>query len=131
MAKLFLDTNIILDFVLDRSPNIAFSVQLLEANKDNEFYISALSIMNTVYVAKLKDNKKISKLIDQFVVIPLTASILLEANSYVNVDFEDAVQFVSAQIFCNIIITWNTKDFKFAKHGINVFSPDQYLTTSN
>lgn len=132
MTYLFIDTDIILDFLGDRKPFAKYSAQIfLEAhNKKFKLYTSSNSITTTYYIlGKTLDNKKarqlVTDLLDYVHVIPVTDKILrLALKSNFN-DFEDAVQDHCAQTVDKMkhIITRNLRDYK--KSQIKAIGPEQ------
>lgn len=129
--KVFLDTNIILDFLLKREPfiNEVDNIFKMKDEKDIEFFISSLSVANIAYIID-KLNKKphtyISSLLFWFSVLPLTKESIEQAAVSKFDDFEDGLQYFIAKSFGSIdaIITRNRGDFKTSI--IPVFTPTEF-----
>lgn len=133
--KLFIDTNVLIDFVCQRegfSKEASILFDLFHKGKI-ELAISALSIINAYYVGtkyripyeKLQDSlKSISSMVE---VVSLDQSILKDAFGLSVKDFEDASQYYSARR-CNAdyIVTRNKADFPFSQ--ITVLSPLEILS---
>jgi predicted nucleic acid-binding protein len=131
MERIFLDTNVLLDFVLDRKP---FSDQIEELisfqySHKQKLFASALSFANLAFVVR-KAGKDPVDIIQNFLewinLVNLTKNEFeLSCKSNFK-DFEDALQFYSAlSVKADVIITRNAKDF--APSTIPVNSPLQFL----
>lgn len=119
--KIFLDTNIIIDFLTNRPPFTQEAIglfQLAESGKI-ELYTSTHVLANTHYVLKkyLEDKKlreTLLELAEMIKISGVTAKGFLTALRSLHKDFEDAVQITTAEEIGGIdyIITRNLKDFK-------------------
>ena len=134
--KLFLDTDVILDYLTDRQPFANYSSLLFEMHEQKkvQIFISALSINNIYYVArKIIGEKKTLSLIDALIEdIEVVGTSKVEIRNALDSDFkdfEDAIQHSTAFKIKDIeaIITRNSKDYRKSK--IAVFTPEIYLTT--
>ena len=121
MIHLFLDTNIVIDFLTDRKPFSSFAGRLFDYSVKGEvnLYLSAISYNNIYYVVRKVSSHKetiriLSSLIEMTEVIDLTSSSIKESlNSEFN-DFEDALQYFSAlSADSDVIISNNPSDFHF------------------
>lgn len=133
--KLFLDTNVILDLIINRKPffeNIAKIVTLYEERKC-VLVTSSVSFVNCNYI--LGKNVKKEKVLDNLKILRSFCSILevsqteidISLNSNFN-DFEDAVQhYCALKNNCNYIITRDSKDFKNSE--IPAFTPTEFLAS--
>ena len=134
MKKVLIDTDVILDFFLDREPfseNAANILALCE-KKVIVGYVTPVIISNVYYLLsqKAKQEKVIEKLklllsILEILVIDKN-SILVALNSDFK-DLEDALQNYAAELNeeINLIITRNIKDFK--KSELGIMSPEDFL----
>ncbi len=131
MKHIFIDTNVIIDFLADRSPFSEYAAILFQLAKENKIkiFISAISFNNTYYIIrKVTSHKKALKLIseiEEYVGIQETnRNILRKAIKSDFNDFEDAIQYFSAVQLGKIdIIT--TRDLKgFKKSELPVLSPE-------
>lgn len=134
MNKIFIDSDIILDVVLNREPHVEFSQLILALAENNRVkgYTSSLIIANCFYIIESKFSKSKAKSIIQTLiafikVLPVSEKeIVGSLNSKFN-DFEDGVQyFVSSNNRIKTIITRNIRDYKFA--DCVVYSPKEYLS---
>ncbi len=132
MHHIFIDTDIILDFLGDRKPFAKFAVEIfIKADKKEIIlYTSNNSITTSYYLlCKLTDEKKARSLLfgimEYINIIPVTDKILKLAIKSDFKDFEDAVQHYCALTIDNIefIITRNLNDYK--KSQIPVIGPEQ------
>ena len=131
--KVFLDTNILLDVLLDRKPFCEPSSKLWRLAECGriEAVISAISINNVFYIVRKyagKDaaQRTVEVMNVNFSVFPLTQDIIGRAIAAKLPDFEDSIQFFSA-VACeaDYIITRNAKDFP--QDSIPVLSPAAFL----
>lgn len=132
--KLFIDSDVVIDFFTDREPfaNPASEIFELNEQKKVELYISAVSINNIYYIVrKYLDHKRaiqiIEELIEMVQVVGTTKSEIIQALKNSFKDFEDSVQYSTALTIGGIeaIITRNVKDYE--KSEIAVFTPENYL----
>ena len=133
MKKIFLDTNIILDFLGEREGFYEASAKImtLADKKKIQVYTSPSSISNVFYVLAKYENSKIA--LEKIRKFKLLCSMSVMDDEVVEKaihsnfkDFEDAMQYFSALASnCNIIITRNEKDFKNAM--ILVMNAESYL----
>lgn len=131
--RLFLDTNVILDLILNRQPffdDIAKIVTLSEKGKQ-KLVTSSVSFVNCNYILgrsikkeKVTENLKIARLI--FDIIDVSQTDIDKSLNSDFEDFEDGVQYYSAlRNNCNYIITRDNKDFKHSE--IPVLTPSEFL----
>lgn len=133
MKKVFLDTNIIIDFLGEREGFYKYSAKILTLadQKKIKVYTSPSSISNVFYVLAKYENSKIA--LEKIRKFKLLCSMSVMDDEVVEKaihsnfkDFEDAMQYFSALASnCNIIITRNEKDFKNAM--IPVMNAESYL----
>ena len=133
--RLYLDTNVILDLILNRSPffdDIARIITLYEMG-ECELFTSSVSIVNCNYILGKNIDRK--QVIDNLKILRSFCSILtvseLEIDKSLNSnfkDFEDAVQyFTCIKNDCNFIITRDIKDFKNSE--IPAITPAEFLAS--
>ncbi len=133
MMKVFVDTNVMLDFLLKREGFFgnARAILALGYNRRCDLYISSLSFSNIAYIARkqLKGDALydcFSELLELVNVSPVTQvelnrAVLLRAD-----DFEDALQYCSAKtIGAEYLVTRNKKDFPFS--DIELLEPDEFV----
>ena len=133
MDKLFIDCNIILDWLIDRPPFSQYAEELLTKIEQGEVegYISPLILANTYYILRklatkrlanefLNDSLKIFKIID------LTSGLTIKAIKNKYKDFEDDLHYFTANANnLKYIITRNKTDF--IKSNIKILTAEEYL----
>jgi predicted nucleic acid-binding protein len=135
MQKIFLDTNIVIDFLGERANfyQPAAKILTLADQKKIEIYTSPTSISNTYYLLSRFENTKIAlEKIRKFKVLCsisiMDDEVIEKAINSDFKDFEDAMQYFSALASnCDLIVTRNEKDFKNAL--IPVLNGESYLET--
>lgn len=131
--RVLLDTNVILDFVLEREPYVEAAAELLELNARERYrgFISSITPINVFYVGRksigaTKAREGIADLLAAFEVCPVTESTLSIALKLPFRDYEDAVQHSCALASgLDAIVTRDIKDYKNAT--LPVFSPTDFL----
>lgn len=132
--KVFLDTNVLLDFFLHREGFDASQRILLKSYRHEcDFLVSSLSYSNIAYIARKKFRG--NEIYDVLDVVREMASVSSVHEEIVDQalrlrakDFEDALQYYSAlSVGADVIVTNNVKDFPFS--AIPVLTPDQFLET--
>lgn len=133
MKKVFLDTNIVLDLVIKSRSGYQDACNLLQKVnlEGTEFVCSwhTLAILEYVGRKKLKNEiYPILRMVVDLFEIPETGNAhAREAFDYLEDDYEDAMQIVSAQSAgCQCIIT-NDRKGGFSKSPLPIFSPAEYL----
>lgn len=128
-----LDTNIILDFLLDREPFAGDAEQIIALSEKNQIqaYVTANSITDLFYIARKhseqeKSRLAISNLLRIIDIVSITRNDILKAMALNFKDFEDALQTQCAKkIKAEYIITRNGKDFQ--DKSVKVVSPKEFL----
>ena len=137
MKEVFLDTNIVIDYLTDRKPfsQSVFRLFALAEKGKIRLNISAISFTIVYYV--LRKNNSHRAIIQNLMllsnlcnVLPVNQMIIDKAIKSGISDFEDAVQYYSAlqNKNCSVIISRNTKDFQSSV--IKVMLPDEFLKTN-
>ena len=134
MKQIFLDTNVIIDFLADRKPfSLAatgiFNYAVLGKVK---LYISAVSYNNIYYILRQSfSNTETIKLLDELYqmteVADVTKAIIKNSLKSDLKDFENAIQYNCALSLNKIdfIVTRDTKDFK--KSVLPIMNPEEAL----
>lgn len=136
MKKIFVDTNVILDFVLCREGQ-QNAMDIFQMGEDGkvELVVSFLTMANVAYIARKHRTKEelydyLRELSSLFHILEMNEAQYHEALSTIVTDFEDMLQYVCATHYCcDAIITNNIKHFSFSK--IPVMTPSQYLADKN
>ena len=131
--RVLLDTDIFLDYVLERHPFHAEAETIILRLADEDFigYVSAITPINIYYFGrKLKDaehaRKTVRRIVRLIEVARTDKAVLQHAFDLNFRDYEDAVQCASA-IAENLdaIVTRNLRDYK--KSPIQIYSPTEFL----
>ena len=131
--KLLLDTNIVLDVLMDRMPFSDFAVELFSRIEDGTMigYLCGTTITTVYYLASKsigapRARQEIKKLLNIFEVAPVNRHVVESALFAEFDDFEDAVIHAAAcQVGADAIVTRNQKDFK--KSRIPVYSSEEMM----
>ena len=135
MQRIFLDTNIVIDFLGKRDPfyEPAAKILTLADNRKIKIFTSPTTISTTYYIlTKFEDSQTALEKIGKFRLLCdisiMNSEVIDKAISSKFKDFEDAMQYFSAiATNCDLIITRNEKDFKSAL--IPVLNCKSYLQT--
>lgn len=133
--NIFVDSDILLDLLLEREPFNRFSKLLFHENKSNQFklHTSTLIFANIHYLIAKKFSRHVAKeqlklLSGMIGILPFERDNLSSALNSDHVDFEDTVQFYIAQNNkCDLIISRNIKHYK--KFDLPVLTAEQFLRT--
>jgi predicted nucleic acid-binding protein len=133
LSKIFIDTDVILDFMIAREPFVLDAARIFSLSEKKEISIctTGLVFSNAYYILrKLGTHKKVIEKLSQLAqlidIIGLPKVAVVQALGSGFSDFEDALQHYAALAEdVKIIVTRNTKDFKHSQ--LAVLSPDQYL----
>ncbi|QTE23172.1 type II toxin-antitoxin system VapC family toxin [Polaribacter cellanae] len=134
MQILFIDTNIVVDLLLERKPFYKYAEKIFTLSDEGKLklVVSALTIANTHYIiSNLKSKELAREAIAKFKVlveiISLSDKIIELALSDVTFpDFEDGLQYYSAiDANCAFIITRDLKDFK--NSALPVMTAESYI----
>jgi predicted nucleic acid-binding protein len=138
MKHIFMDTNVVIDFLADRYP---FSLQAAQIFKladmgKAQIYISAVSYNNIYYVLRQSLNnlatiKLLEGLEELTKVADVTRDVIKKSLKTDFTDYEDAIQYYCALSIPDIhfIVTRNVKDFK--KSLIPILNPEEALAVLN
>ena len=136
MTDLFIDNDVIIDFLIDRKPysrEAAILFTLIEQKKLRG-YSSSLTFSNLYYILRKVQthNKVISKLDSLSKILNILKVEEQTIKNAINsgfTDFEDSIQYFCARDNrrISVIITRNTKDYRNSE--IPVMTPGDYLKT--
>jgi len=138
MKRIFIDTNVVIDFLADRRPFSLDAARLFDLALEgkSKIYISAVSYNNIYYILRqsLTNNATI-KLLDELEemteIADVTGDVIRKSLKTDFKDYEDAIQYYCALSIAKIdfIVTRNTKDFK--KSTISVLTPAEAVVSLN
>lgn len=132
--KLFIDSDVVIDFFTDREPHANPASELFELNEQGsvKLYLSALSINNIYYIVRRflghkKTLEVVEALTEMTEIVGTTKKEIIQALKNNFTDYEDSVQYSSALTIKDLdaIITRNTKDYR--NSSIAVMSPLNFL----
>ena len=133
MIHALLDTNVILDVLLDRAPWSTEAVALWQAKLDGRFdaYVTATSLTDIFYIIRRYAGREkawqaVNSCLDQLSVIPVGIDELRLAMTLSGNDFEDNLQIacaISRQL--DLIVTRNLTGFP--RNNIPILTPQQTL----
>ena len=127
--KILVDTNIVLDFLLEREPFFQSAERLFQAINDEQIaeYVTATTITNIFYIARRNTRsieqarQAVSETLTVMIICPVNRAILESAFTSSLNDFEDAVQMACAvDQRLDAIVTRDRRDF--LKSPISVLS---------
>lgn len=133
-AKVFIDTDVIIDFLIDRHPHAIAASKIFDLADRKEIKIctSALSFNNVHYIVrKVFGEDKTRAILKE--ILSIVDILSVEKKDLINAlesdfkDFEDGIQHSVALAGKKVeaIVTRNTKDYKTAR--IPVFNTETYL----
>jgi len=133
--KVFVDSDTLLDLLLQREPFYRFSQILLQQGKTERinFYTSTLILANIHYLLAKKFNKHIAKnllreLLEEVEMLPFEPEIIRLSLESEHIDFEDTMQFyIAKQHECQVIVSRNIKHYK--KFDLPVLTAEEFLAT--
>lgn len=132
--KLFVDSDVVIDFFTDREPHANPASELFELNEQGsvKLYLSAVSINNIYYIVrKFLGHKKalevVETLTEMVEIVGTSKKEIIQALRNDFKDFEDSIQYSSALTIIDLdaIITRNIKDYR--KSSITVMTPLHFL----
>ncbi len=136
ISSYFLDSDVVLDFLLRREPFNSISKEIfqLALNRKVHIFVSSLAIANINYICTKAVGKEeslllLEELILFIKILPVSEKEIFAAMKSGFSDFEDGIQYFTALQNPDIrgIITRNLSHYKKSK--ISVFSPGNFLST--
>jgi predicted nucleic acid-binding protein len=121
-VKVLLDTNVILDFALERHPWFADSEQIIYFAEQKQIigYVSASTISDLYYIIRKSKSKELA--LEFLLNLSIFCQIAAVDSSVISMvlnakfkDFEDAIQYSTAMMnSLDVIVTRNPQDFPVA-----------------
>ncbi len=138
MMKVFIDTNILIDFLAARVPfaEEAMALFQLADNDEIELMVSDLTIINAIYILR-RMHYGLSDIYDSLdnirpllTITSMGATVIDRCLQHRSDDFEDEMQYLSAvDANADYIITRNKKDFDFGDSA--VMTPQEFFKEQN
>ncbi len=135
MKHIFLDTNVLIDFLADRKPFSLEAAKLFNYSfkKKVTIYVAAVSYNNIYYILRQSCShsetiKILNELHEWTESIDVSKEVIKKALKSDFKDFEDAIQYYCAKSINKIecIVTRDTKDFKTS--SISIMTAKEALT---
>lgn len=135
MKHIFLDTNVLIDFLADRKPFAMEAAKLLNFSykKRINIFISAVSYNNIYYILRQSNShvatlKMLSGLNEWTDILDVSKEVINKAIKSDFKDFEDAIQYYCAKSLnkMDFIVTRDVKDFKLS--SLPVLTPKEAVT---
>ncbi|PQV50329.1 PIN domain-containing protein [Jejuia pallidilutea] len=132
--KLFVDSDVVIDFFTDRELHVNPASELFELNEqgDVKLYLSAVSINNIYYIVRRflghkKTLEVVETLTEMTEIVGTTKKEIIQALKNRFTDYEDSIQYSSALTIKGLdaIITRNIKDYRTS--SIAVMTPLNFL----
>ena len=133
--KILIDTNVVLDALLDREPFAQHVTQIFALTEQSrlEYYLCATTVTTVDYLLlqalkKSEARSALKRLIELFEIVPVNRPVIEAALRSKITDFEDAVLEQAAYLVgAQSIISRDAKDFK--KSIVKVLDPAELLTS--
>lgn len=138
MIIIFLDTNVIIDFLADRRPFSLTAAEIFNASLSGnvKIFISAVSYNNIYYILRQSVShtgtiKLLWELSEMTEIVDVTKTGIKKSLKSAFKDFEDAIQYNCALTINKIdfIVTRDSKDFK--KSTLPVMNPQEAMGIIN
>ena len=143
IVSVYLDTNVLMNYCSQQNEEIKIVKYLTDVRYENNLYISALSVAQTVSLIQSRKKKskeekrfeidRLQEFVKKFTIISLTEKEIANSFEIYNshsdfVDIEDVIQYsIAKKVKCDAIITHNKSDFA-AFVGNDVKIIDAYLS---
>lgn len=132
--KVFLDANVIIDFITKRNPDSAHAAPIFSGQKQNEYklYTSSINLVNVAHVIKTtykveNATQVVEKISRHLTALPTSQQALKKSFASNFKDFEDAAQYFTAlEARTDLIVTRDRKGFKESE--TEVLNPYQFVT---
>lgn len=132
--KLFLDTNVLLDFLISERDGHPPARQIIEMTVNDEIAccISPISLMNIFYILRKQRTEQERKdIIESFIeildIVPLDYDILQLGLFAPIQDYEDGIQYICAKKASADFIISSDKQFGSQSPDMKVISPEAFV----
>lgn len=135
--KILLDTNVVLDLLLDRVPFAEPAAQIFSfvEKSEVEAVLCATTITTIDYLlsrslSRSETKQSLIHLLELFEIAPVNRSVIEEALHSRMVDYEDAVLAFSANLAgVSLVVTRNTRDFRDSP--VKAVDPLEFISSLN
>ena len=134
MKNIVIDTDVILDFFLDREPFSENAAKILSLCEKKEItgFVTPVIVSNVYYLLSQKGKQekvieKLKTLLSLLEILTIDKNSIMVALDSDFKDFEDALQNYAAELNgkIDVIVTRNTKDYK--KSELGIMNPEDFL----
>lgn len=134
--KLFVDSDVLLDIILERKPFIDQSLELFfhRADEAVQLFTSSSIIINIQYIGekeigRLATKSGMKKLLKYLEIVNPNKESILKAYNSDFIDVEDAIQYFTAlqEEDFDYFITRNTRDYSKYVSQLSALTPAQFL----
>ena len=134
MMRVLIDTNIVLDVLLNRQAFLGHSMAVLKTLLERKYrgFVAATTLTNMYYIVRRETGKTdealtaVNKTLQWCEVAPVNRRVLDAARASGMKDFEDAVQAAAASDYgINTVVTRDKKGF--TDSALKVYSPEEFL----
>ncbi len=134
-ARVLVDTNVVIDLLLDRAPWSADAAELFNAIAVQRIrgFVAPQTVTTTAYLIERERNRRaamagVANLLSIVEVVPIDTRDCQAALALSLADYEDALQVVAAmKVDANAIATRNLRDFRHV--GLPVLGPAEAVAT--
>ena len=131
--NVFIDTNVVVDFLGKRDGFFESAAMIFQMQKDGKInaVVSSLNIINCAYILRKVFSRevmldKVEKLCKTFRISAIDKTTLVEALERRPYDFEDTVQYISALPYKpDIVITRDKRGFLDLE--VPIMTPDEFI----
>jgi len=132
-VKILIDTNVILDIVLERQPFVEQAIRLLQTAQQANIvlFVTATTITDLYYITRKARGRTIAldfiaDLLQLMEVAGVDKAVIMQALHSDIADFEDAIQESAAKgQAISVLVTRNETDFK--NSSLEIYSPESFL----
>lgn len=132
--RVWIDTNLFLDILLDRQPFVAASLRIvaLAENRLIDGFMAPITINNIYYISRReRHSDEIKRFLHDMTLVMrvgiLDHQTVTIANGLAMRDYEDALQYAMAmQVGADILVTRNQKDYTY-RGAVEVMDPETFI----
>ena len=133
MKRVYVDCNILIDWLLEREPYSLYAAKLIELTETGEIesFVSAVTLANTYFIIRRTLNQKVADeflkdSVSLFSFADITSNTITKAINNKYRDFEDDLHYYAAiDQSIEYLITRNKKDFR--QEGIELLDAEQFV----
>jgi predicted nucleic acid-binding protein len=132
--KIFLDTNVVIDFIIKREFELESTEQIFDSIYNNklEAYISESVISTSIYLLRQHKINTLEVFRDlcKFIhVVPFNRNVLFMPIEKFSDTEDGMLYFLASHNKMNYFITRNKKDFVYTLPSLHVLTPNEFVNT--